>query len=115
MSEVNPQQGRVRWDGFSAASGFGSGSRILTVDDNDAMRYSLVRSLQDAGYNVVEARTGQEALLLAANAPDLITLDVNLPDMTGFQVCRQLKSDPATASIPVLHVSSTFVDPEYRV
>jgi signal transduction histidine kinase len=115
MSEVNPQQGRVRWAGFSAASGFGSGSRILTVDDNDAMRYSLVRSLQDAGYNVVEARTGQEALALAANAPDLITLDVNLPDMTGFQVCRQLKSDPATASIPVLHVSSTFVDPEYRV
>jgi signal transduction histidine kinase len=115
MSEVNPQQGRVRWAGFSATSGFGSGSRILTVDDNDAMRYSLVRSLQDAGYNVVEARTGQEALALAANAPDLITLDVNLPDMTGFQVCRQLKSDPATASIPVLHVSSTFVDPEYRV
>jgi signal transduction histidine kinase len=115
MSESNPQKGRVRWEGFSAASGFGSGSRILTVDDNDAMRYSLVRSLQDAGYNVVEARTGQEALTLAAQAPDLITLDVNLPDMTGFQVCRQLKSDPATASIPVLHVSSTFVDPEYRV
>jgi signal transduction histidine kinase len=79
------------------------------------MRYSLVRSLQDAGYNVVEARTGKEALMLAANAPDLITLDVNLPDMTGFQVCRQLKSDPVTSSIPVLHVSSTFVDPEHRV
>jgi signal transduction histidine kinase len=45
----------------------------------------------------------------------LITLDVNLPDMTGFQVCHQLKSDPKTASIPILHVSSTFVDPEYRV
>lgn len=115
MSESNPQKGRVRWEGFSGASSFGSGSRILTVDDNDAMRYSLVRSLQDAGYNVVEARTGKEALMLAANAPDLITLDVNLPDMTGFQVCRQLKSDPVTSSIPVLHVSSTFVDPEHRV
>ena len=115
MSDSNLQKGRVRWEGFSAASGFGSGSKILTVDDNDAMRYSLVRSLQDAGYSVTEARTGQEALALAANAPDLITLDVNLPDMTGFQVCRQLKSDPATSSIPVLHVSSTFVDPEYRV
>ena len=115
MSDSNLQKGRVRWEGFSATTGFGSGSKILAVDDNDAMRYSLVRSLQDAGYSVTEARTGREALALAANAPDLITLDVNLPDMTGFQVCRQLKSDPATSSIPVLHVSSTYVDPEYRV
>jgi len=115
MSESTPQKGRVRWDGIGAASGFGSGSKILTVDDNDAMRYSLVRSLKDAGYNVMEARTGQEALAMVAEAPDLITLDVNLPDMSGFQVCRQLKSNPATSSIPILHVSSTFVDPEYRV
>lgn len=115
MSESTLQKGRVRWEGIGAASGFGSGSKILTVDDNDAMRYSLVRSLRDAGYNVIEARTGKEALAMAADAPDLITLDVNLPDMSGFQVCRQLKSDPQTSSIPILHVSSTFVDPEYRV
>ena len=115
MSESSLQKGRVRWAGIGAASGFGSGSKILTVDDNDAMRYSLVRSLKDAGYNVIEARTGKEALAMAADAPDLITLDVNLPDMSGFQVCRQLKSDPQTSSIPILHVSSTFVDPEYRV
>jgi len=115
MSESSLQKGRVRWEGIGAASGFGSGSKILTVDDNDAMRYSLVRSLKDAGYNVIEARTGKEALAMAADAPDLITLDVNLPDMSGFQVCRQLKSDPQTSSIPILHVSSTFVDPEYRV
>jgi len=115
MSESTPQKGRVRWEGIGAASGFGTGSKILAVDDNDAMRYSLVRSLKDAGYNVMEARTGQEALAMAADAPDLITLDVNLPDMSGFQVCRQLKSDPATSSIPILHVSSTFVDPAHRV
>jgi len=115
MSESTLQKGRVRWEGIGAASGFGSGSKILTVDDNDAMRYSLVRSLKDAGYNVIEARTGKEALAMAADAPDLITLDVNLPDMSGFQVCRQLKSDPQTSSIPILHVSSTIVDPEYRV
>ena len=81
MSDSTPQKGRVRWDGFVAGSAYGSGSRILTVDDNDAMRYSLVRSLRDAGYDVVEARSGKEALELAATAPDLITLDVNLPDM----------------------------------
>jgi signal transduction histidine kinase len=88
---------------------------VLTVDDNDVVRYSLGRMLLDAGYHVVEAKNGCEALVLAAASPDLITLDVNLPDMDGFQVCRQLKSNPLTRHIPVLHVSGTFVDPEYRV
>jgi signal transduction histidine kinase len=88
---------------------------VLTVDDNEVVRYSLGRMLLDAGYRVVEAKNGCEALMLAASVPDLITLDVNLPDVDGFQVCRQLKSNPVTRHIPVLHVSGTFVDPEYRV
>lgn len=87
---------------------------ILTVDDNEALRYSLVRTLRDAGYHVLEAKTGAEALELAAKLPDLITLDVNLPDIDGFKVCQSIKSNPATNHIPVLHVSSTFVEPEYR-
>ena len=89
--------------------------KILAVDDNEALRYSLVRSLRDAGYQVTEARNGAEALAGAADLPDLITLDVNLPDMHGFEVCRQIKSNPATAHIPVLHLSSTFVEPDARV
>jgi signal transduction histidine kinase len=89
--------------------------RILTVDDNDALRYSLGRFLREAGYHVIEASTGREALSLAKESPDLITLDINLPDMTGFQVCRELKADPTTASIPILHVSATFVDAESKV
>jgi signal transduction histidine kinase len=88
---------------------------VLTVDDNEVLRYSLTRMLADAGYNVVEAKTGNEALKLAADLPDLITLDVNLPDIDGFQVCRSIKSDPRTKHIPILHVSGTFIDPEYRV
>ena len=87
---------------------------ILTVDDNEALRYSLVRTLRDAGYDVVEAKTGTEALELVAKMPDLVTLDVNLPDIDGFKVCQTIKSNPATNHIPVLHVSSTFVEPEYR-
>jgi signal transduction histidine kinase len=87
---------------------------ILTVDDNEALRYSLVRTLRDAGYEVLEAKSGNEALELASTLPDLITLDVNLPDIDGFKVCQTLKSNPATNHIPVLHVSSTFVEPEYR-
>jgi signal transduction histidine kinase len=105
----------ARWESFRADAPGNNTIRILTVDDNEALRYSLVRSLRDAGYQVVEASTGAEALARAAELPDLITLDVNLPDMNGFQVCRKIKADPATTHIPILHVSSTFVDPQSRV
>ncbi len=88
---------------------------VLVVDDNDAMRYSISRALKEAGYSILEARTGAEAIARAAEMPSLITLDVNLPDIDGFQVCRRLKSAPETAHIPILHVSSTFTDPESRV
>lgn len=105
----------ARWESFRTDPPGNNTIRILTVDDNEALRYSLVRSLRDAGYQVLEAKTGAEALARAAELPDLITLDVNLPDMNGFQVCRRIKADPATTHIPILHVSSTFVDPQSRV
>jgi signal transduction histidine kinase len=105
----------ARWESFRADLPGNNTIRILTVDDNEALRYSLARSLRDAGYQVVEAKTGAEAIARAAELPDLITLDVNLPDINGFQVCRKIKADPATTHIPILHVSSTFVDPQSRV
>jgi CheY-like chemotaxis protein len=87
---------------------------ILTVDDNDALRYSLTRTLRGEGYKVLEARTGAEALALADQFPDLITLDLNLPDFDGFEVCRRLRANPQTAHIPILHISATFVEPQHR-
>ena len=88
---------------------------ILVVDDNEALRYSIARALREAGYKVIEAKTGAEAIVRAADNPGLITLDINLPDIDGFQVCRQLKASAETAHIPILHVSSTFTDSESRV
>lgn len=88
---------------------------ILAVDDNDALRYSLSRTLQGGGYKVIEARSGAEALRLAEEAPDLITLDIHLPDKDGFEIGRLLKANPRTKHIPILHISATFVDTEYRV
>ena len=82
---------------------------ILAVDDNDAFRYSVVRRLRDAGFYVTEAATGAEALRLAREEPVLITLDINLPDIDGFEVCRRLKSDPVTREIPVLHLSASCI------
>ncbi|HWF91852.1 MAG TPA: response regulator [Terriglobales bacterium] len=113
MSNLKHSQGSEGREGSAAIE---NGSiKILTVDDNEALRYSLGRSLREAGYEVIEARSGEEAISMAANDPDLITLDINLPDMSGFQVCERLKSEPLTAHIPILHISSTFVDPESRI
>jgi PAS domain S-box-containing protein len=63
--------------------------------------------LRSAGYEVLQATTGGAALALAPQA-DLIVLDINLPDMDGFEVCRRLRAIPATAQLPVLHLSATF-------
>jgi signal transduction histidine kinase len=88
---------------------------ILSVDDNDAIRYSFTRYLREGGYKVIEARTGAEALEMARDQPSLITLDINLPDMDGYEICRRLKGDPATQDIPVLHISASYVDTSDRI
>ena len=87
---------------------------ILIVDDTEASRYAVSRILRKARFAVHEAATGEDALRLAAEKPDLVILDVNLPDMSGYEVCRRIKADPATASIPVLHLSASFVESEDR-
>ena len=87
---------------------------ILAVDDNDAIRYSFTRYLREDGYQVLEARTGAEALRMARNQPALITLDINLPDLNGYEICGLLKSDPVTRDIPVLHISASFVEASDR-
>jgi two-component system cell cycle sensor histidine kinase/response regulator CckA len=89
----------------------GSGGVVLNVDDNDERLHYRTAVLEDAGFDVIEARTGSQALTLASNAqPSLVLLDVMLPDVDGFDVCRRLKADPATWEIPVLHVSATCQD-----
>ena len=79
------------------------------MDDDEAKRYVLATWLRRAGHTVTEAATGQEALSLVG-AAELVLLDVNLPDMSGFEVCRRIKSDPRTAAIPVIQVSATAVE-----
>lgn len=80
---------------------------ILHVDDNDANRYAVSRSLIRAGFDVTEAVNGKEALEKASANPDLVILDIRLPDINGFEVCRRLKADPKTTRIPVLHLSAS--------
>ena len=82
---------------------------LLVVDDDEAKRYVLATWLRRAGYLVTEAGTGREALD-KVEAAELVVLDVNLPDMSGYEVCRLIKSDERTASTPVIQVSATLVD-----
>lgn len=84
---------------------------ILHVDDNETNRYVVKRMLKQAGFKIVEAATGEAGLeLVAAQPPDLIILDVQLPDINGFEVCRRIKANPATTFIPILHLSASLVD-----
>lgn len=83
---------------------------ILAVDDSTIQNYALSRALEIEGFTVKKAYSGTEALQLASEKPDLIVLDVNLPDLNGFEVCRRLKADPDTANIPVVFLSATCQD-----
>ena len=85
------------------------GARIVVVDDNPATLYSTSRVLRAAGFNVTEAINGEQALEFAGKGADLILLDVNLPDLHGFEVCRRLRENPQTKRLPVVHLSATFV------
>jgi hypothetical protein len=84
---------------------------ILVVDDNGSSLYATSRVLRAAGFNVIEADSGSKALALADQA-GLMVLDINLPDMDGFDVCRQLRARGSTAYLPIVHLSATFMDKE---
>lgn len=88
---------------------------ILHIDDNEANRYVVTRMLEKEGFEVTGAATGEEGLqLIAQYQPDLVVLDVKLPDINGFEVCRRIKENTATSGIPVLHLSAYFVRIEDR-
>ncbi|ABF40813.1 PAS/PAC sensor hybrid histidine kinase [Candidatus Koribacter versatilis Ellin345] len=87
---------------------------IAYVDDSDPQRYAISRMLSAAGFHVKQAATGQQGLDLAQELPDLMLLDVQLPDINGIEVCRRIKSDARTCEIPILQVSAAFTDPEHK-
>ncbi len=88
--------------------------RILIVDDREENRYVLGRVLRQAGYHCSEIASGIDALNAAQTLPDLMILDVRLPDMSGYEVCQQIKRDERTAQISILQISASFVSSEDR-
>ena len=89
--------------------------RILVAEDDPAVARLYVAYAQSRGHQVTVARDGPEALVaVAADRPDLVMLDVGMPKLDGRDVLRQLKSDPRTASIPVLVVTALGGDQNLR-
>jgi putative two-component system response regulator len=84
-----------------------TGSRILVVDDNPSIALLLQHVLTAEGYHVAIARDGLEGLARVVDyKPDLIFLDLNLPHLNGYEVCRRLKSDPVTRLTPIVMITA---------
>jgi PAS domain S-box-containing protein len=93
-----------------------SKTTILNVDDNEAGLYAKSRALRLAGFEVHEATTGEDALRLAYELkPQLVLLDVRLPDVSGIEVCRRIKTDPSIDFMLVIQTSATFTEVRDRV
>jgi CheY-like chemotaxis protein len=87
--------------------------KILVVDDEPDVVTYLSSVLRDNGYEVLEATNGEEAMeKVLAGPPDLVTLDITMPEMTGVKAYRKMKEDPALKAIPVVMV--TGVAPEFK-
>ena len=81
--------------------------RILVVEDNEENRDSLSRRLQRRGFEVLMAMDGQQGVAMAkAERPDLILMDMNMPVLDGWEATRQVKADPATATLPVIGLTA---------
>ncbi len=81
--------------------------RVLVIEDQEDNRRIVRDLLTSAGYDMIEAATGEEGLTLAAaNPPDLILMDIQLPGMDGYETTRRLRANPALRRIPIIAVTS---------
>jgi len=100
-------------EGYSASPV--NAETIAVVDDTEGTRLALRRTLERAGYDVIEGACGADALRIARDRPpSLMVLDVHMPDLMGPDVVKRLKADPVTRTIPILHLSASFTDDSDR-
>lgn len=82
---------------------------VMVIDDESHMRRLIGRMLEGGGFNVIEAGGGREALALLADPaqkPDIITCDISMPEMDGFETLQQIKDSPALSGIPVVMLTA---------
>ena len=112
MKPVEPRQLVSLIDGLLTPE---SVRRVLIVDDEEVFRYMLRQHLGGTRYIVYEAATGSDAILVARSEhPDVILLDLQLPDIGGREVLHRLASDPETREIPVVIVTSSALSDSGR-
>ena len=86
---------------------------VLGVDDEPEILKMVAKIMEARGHRVTLARDGQEALdAVVRDRPDVMILDLNLPKMDGFEVCKQLKTDPGTKAIPIVMLTAAYVSVE---
>jgi DNA-binding response OmpR family regulator len=86
---------------------------VLVVDDEPEILKMVAKIMEARGHRVTLARDGQEALdAVGRDRPDVMILDLNLPKMDGFEVCKQLKTDPGTKAIPIVMLTAAYVSVE---
>jgi DNA-binding response OmpR family regulator len=90
-------------------------AKILVAEDERDIRELIAYTLRFAGFDVAVAENGNEAIeMVEADKPDLIILDVRMPKVTGYEVCRKLKERPDTSQIPVLFLSAKGQEAEIQ-
>jgi CheY-like chemotaxis protein len=88
-------------------------ARILVVDDEPDIVRVVVKILEARGHQLSTAKDGLEAVeRVRADPPDVVILDLNLPRMDGYEVCRTIKGDPATQHVPVVMMTAAYVSVE---
>jgi CheY-like chemotaxis protein len=86
----------------------------LVIDDNEVNRYAIRKILTSRGVSVLEAATGQQGIQMAKQNPDVVLLDIHLPDMTGYEALEAIRREPKTATLGVILVSATEPAPNAR-
>lgn len=89
--------------------------KVLVIDDNEAHAQGLAELLERSGFSTIYATTGKQGLQLAlGGGVDAVLLDLNLPDISGYEVCRQLRTDPKTANVAVIfHTAASSLGIEH--
>jgi two-component system, cell cycle response regulator DivK len=89
----------------------GPAARILLVEDNETIRRAFAILLEESGYEVLQAGSGAEAIALSGRLlPDLVLMDLGLPDLHGLEVTRALKADPATSGIAIVAITGRALE-----
>ncbi len=88
-------------------------AHVLVVDDEPEIVKMVAKIMEARGHRVTLARDGQDALdAVARERPDVMILDLNLPKVDGFEVCKRLKTDPTTKAIPIVMLTAAYVTVE---